>query len=162
MNKLIIATFTKAIIALHMAGAVASASDAPDHIADFIRYEVEVAKMVPDTPVSMEQVIKGEEEFLKLLIESGNEKLQLAYIKKNIVGTLEMVPFDDWNVTLDGFKKEISEFSGNGSKEPDMGDYVRLRAQLAVVYAGVFKKEYGMSFSPKVEGILSRIKSRKD
>jgi hypothetical protein len=86
----------------------------------------------------------------------------LAYIKLSIVGTLEMVPFDEWNATLAGFKKEMEKHAGNEAKEPNLGDYVRLRAQLAVVYADIFKKKYRMSFSPKVERILSRFENEQD
>lgn len=166
MKQLTINLFTKAFIALAFTGFVASASAAePNHIADYIRYEVKVIKVAPDAPddgVNMDQVVKAQEEFSELLIESANEKLQLAYIKSSIVGTLEMVPFDEWDATLAGFKKGIEKHGGDEAKEPNLGDYVRLRAQLAVVYAGIFKEKHRLSYSPKVEKILSRLEDRQD
>ena len=121
--------------------------------------------MAPDDPddgVNMEQIVKAQEEYSELLIESGSEKLQLAYIKSSIIGTLEMAPFDDWDATLAGFKKEMEKHAGDEAKEPNLGDYVRLRAQLAVVYAGIFKEKYRLSYSPKVERILKRFEDKQD
>ena len=104
---------SKALVALVCTGLIATASaDEPNHIADFIRYEVKVVKVAPDDPndtMNMEQIVKAQEEYSELLIESGNEKLQLAYIKASIIGTLETVPFDEWNATLAEFKQ------GNGA-----------------------------------------------
>jgi hypothetical protein len=53
--------------------------------------------------------------------------------------------------------EEIEEYAGDGAEERNFAEYTRLRAQLAVVYAGILKREYGMLLSPKVERILSRI-----
>ncbi len=159
MYRLIIATFTKAIIALTFAGSVANASDDPNHIADYIRYEVRVIEIIP---VDIEHMAKAHKEFAELLIESENEELQLAYVKQSIIGTLAMVPFDDRSVTLDSFKEAIEKYAGDGAIKPTLADYAILRAHLAVVYASIFKKEYDMSLSPKVERILSRISNTKD
>ena len=159
MNRRTLATFTVAILALHIAGSVGSASDKPNHIADYIRFEIKVVKIIP---VNVEHIAKAQSEFAELLIKSGNQELQLAYIKQSIIGTLEMVPFNDSSVTLEGFKKAIEIYSGDGPIQPKIADYTMLRAHLAVVYANIFKKECDMSFSPKVERILSKIKNPKD
>ena len=158
MKNLINGTFVAAIATIQFAGAAASAE--PNHIADYIRYEVKVIKIVPDTPVKMEHIARAQEEYVELLIESKNEKLQLAYIKQSIVGTLEMVPFHGGKVTLAGFKNDIEEYAGDGAKERSFEDYARFRAQLAVVYAGIFKREYAMSFSPKVERLLNKMQKK--
>lgn len=160
MKQLTINQSAKAFIALVFTGFVASASAAePNHIADFIRYEVKVVKVAPDDPndtMNMEQIVKAQEEYSELLIESGNKKLQLAYIKSSIIGTLEMVPFEEWDATLAEFEQEIEQHTGADAKEPNLGDYVRLRGQLAVIYAAIFKDKYGLSYSPKIERILER------
>ncbi|MFN3189428.1 MAG: hypothetical protein ACE361_02810 [Aureliella sp.] len=166
MKLQILNAYSKAFVALFCTIFLAPVSaDEPNHIADFIRYEVEVVELAPDDPndtMNMEQIVKAQEEYAELLIESGNKKLQLAYIKSSIIGTLEMVPFEEWDATLAEFEQEITQHAGAYAKEPNLGDYVRLRGQLAVIYADIFKVEYGLSYSPKIERILKRFKDKQN
>ncbi|MEM7474080.1 MAG: hypothetical protein AAF483_03750 [Planctomycetota bacterium] len=166
MNQRILNASSKALVALFFTVFLAPAlATEPNHIADFIRYEVKVIKVAPDDPndtMNMEQIITAQEEYSELLIESGNKKLQLAYIKSSIIGTLEMVPFDEWDANLAEFEKEIEQHASADAKEPNLGDYVRLRGQLAVIYADIFKVKYGLSYSPKIERILKRFRNKQD
>lgn len=157
-------TFVDADVLINAFRGIGPTASAPQAVLDDPDREFVVSdiRIVPDTPVNMEHIAKAQEEYVKLLIKSVNEKLQLAYIKQSIIGTLEMVLFDDWNVTLGGFKKEIKDYAADGDKERNFEAYVRLRAQLAVLYAGIFKKKYGMSFSPKVERLLSKMQDKAD
>ena len=166
MKQRILNASSKALVALFFTVFLSPASAAePNHIADFIRYEVKVVKVAPDDPndtMNMEQIVKAQEEYSELLIGSGNKKLQLAYIKSSIIGTLEMVPFEEWDATLTEFDQEMEQHAGADAKEPNLGDYVRLRGQLAVIYADIFKVKYGLSYSPKIERILKRFKDKQD
>ena len=166
MKQRTLNAFSKALVALFFTVFLSPATAAePNHIADFIRYEVKVVKVAPDDPndtVNMEQIVKAQEEYSELLIASGNKKLQLAYIKSSIIGTLEMVPFEEWDATLGEFKQQMKRHDRADEKEPNLGDYVRLRGQLAVIYADIFKAKHGLSYSPKVERILKRFKDKKD
>ena len=69
-----------------------------------------------------------------------------------------MVPFEEWDTTLAEFEQEIKQHTGADAKKPNLGDYVRLRGQLAVIYADIFKDKYGLSYSPKIERILKKFK----
>ena len=150
-----------AIISMVFIGALSGVSAETDHIADFIRYEVKVNTMVPDNPddgVGIGEILKSQSAFAELLVASGNKELQLAYVRQSIIGYLEMIPFEEWDLTLEGFKKEMDRLTGDETSKPDMGDYVRFKAQLGAAYAVVFKKEHDMSFSPKIEGIVTRLR----
>lgn len=135
----------------------------PNPISDFINYEILVNRIIPNSPndgIGMSHIIDAQEEYAKLLIKSNDQKLRFAYVKQSIIANLEMVPIDNLNIKLDDFKKEMKEHEGPNAKKTNIADYVRLRAYCSLVYADIFKRDFNMSFSPKVEKIIEKYQTK--